>query len=370
MIHSNTAISKILWATLCGCTVLFLACTRPTIPATKAKAVPFAQPQLPIAGVTIADDFPDYTSKECQQLCDSLRAAHTQWVAVVAAGYLPTTTATTITWTNWSRRNYAAGIRTIRQRGLRVLFKPYLWSHEFWTKQMWTGVIVQPDSAQCKQWFASYTAWMLDNARYAEAGKAEMLCIGLELPGMCMYEREWRALIDTVRTVYSGALVYAAHGLLEAKQIRFWDALNCVGVNIYPTLSDSPRPTDDELRRGWQPYKRDFAALFAVLGKPIIFTEAGFRSVLGAAYKPWEWPEHAERPASTEQQTQAYKILAEQCYNQPWFGGIFWWKFFTAPEKNEGPDGFTPQGKPAFQQMAKDFGALFPPVSTRVGTNN
>lgn len=351
-----------------ACALLLVACTRHTPQVkeqTPEKSVaPAIQSLLPIAGVTIADDFPDYTSEQCKQLCDTLRAAHTQWVAIVAAGYLPSTTATTITWTNWSRRNYAEGIRTVKQRGLRVLFKPYLWSHEFWTKKMWTGVIVQPDSTQRRQWFASYTTWMLDNARYAQQGKADMLCIGLELPGMCMYEREWRALIDTVRTVYSGALVYAAHGMQEAKQMRFWDALDCVGVNIYPTLSASPHPTDDELRNGWQSYQKECAALFTALGKPIIFTEAGFRSVVGAAYKPWEWPEHAARPANDKQQEQAYKILAEQCYHQPWFGGIFWWKFFTAPEQNEGPDGFSPQGKPAFAQMARDFGILAARVRT------
>lgn len=313
---------------------------------------------LPIAGVTIADDFPDYTSDANRRLCDSLSALGVQWAAIVASGYLHTTDATDIRSTRWSQRDYIQGIRLIRRCGLRVLFKPYLWSHEFWTKKTWTGVIAQPDSGRRRQWFASYTAWMLDNARYAEEGGADMLCIGLELPGMSIYEHEWRELIRAVREVYSGALVYAAHGAEEARAIRFWDALDAVGVNVYPTLSRSANPTADDLRRGWQPYKKEFAQLARQLDRPVIFTEAGFRSVVGAAYKPWEWPEHANRPVSMEQQQLAYRILAEECYDEPWFGGIFWWKLFTDPQRNEGPDGFTPQGKPAFAQMVRDFRVL------------
>jgi hypothetical protein len=60
-----------------------------------------------------------------------------------------------------------------------------------------------------------------------------------------------------------------------------------------------------------------------------------------------------------EHQRLAYASLAQACYGAPWFGGIFWWKVFTDPSKqNEGRDGFSPQGKPAWRQMGNDMRRL------------
>jgi hypothetical protein len=316
--------------------------------------VAHSQSSAPVRGVTIADDFPDYSSDECLALCDSLHNGGVDYVAVTPCGYIPTTNSTKIKQTFWSRRDYAASMQKIRARGMRVMLKPYLWSDEFYTMKTWTGNITQPDAGKRREWFESYTAFMLDNARFAREGGAELLCIGLELPLLTPYEQEWRKLIDTIRKVYSGKLIYAAHGIDEARAIRFWDALDCVGINIYPTLSDSLNPTDAQLKAGWQPIKKELAEFSSRVGKKIIFTEAGFRSVVGAAWKPYEWPEHSSRPVNMMQQVQAYRILAEECYHEPWFCGIFWWKFFTNPhEENAG--GFTPQNKPAYAQMLKDF---------------
>lgn len=313
--------------------------------------------EVVMKGVTIADDFPDYTSDACARLCDSLHRAGVTWVAITPCGFLDSTQSTAVKWTWFSRRDYARAIRMITSKGMKVLVKPYLWSKDFWHKQEWTGMIRHDDTASRAAFFASYRTWLLDIMRQAEAGGAGMVCIGLELPQLSTDEHAWRSLIKESRAIYHGKLTYASHGIDEASNIRFWDALDVIGVNIYPSLSNAPSPTDKAVRNGWKPILAALQHLSAVNGnKKIAFTEAGFRSVERATFSPWEWPEHRPRAVRHEEQVQAYRLLAEQTYHQPWFGGIFWWKVFTDPEmENEGPDGFSPQGKPAWRQMSDDF---------------
>ena len=313
-------------------------------------------PDMPWQGATVADDFPDYTSDDAGRLYDSLYAAGIRWVAITPCGFIDSTFDTDIGWTAWSRRDYRAGIRRARAAGLKVFIKPYLWSMDFWTKKRWTGDIRFDDEADRSAWFRSYTTWLVECATFARDGGAEAFCVGLELPHLTPFESEWRAIIDTVRSVFPGALTYASHGLDEAEAIRFWDALDVVGVNIYPTLSRDDHPTDDDLREGWGPVTDRLATLSRRTGKRIVLTEAGFRSVERAYDKPWEWPEHRPRPVNNEHQRLAYASLATACYGAPWYGGIFWWKMFTDPTKNnEGRDGFSPQGKPAWLQMKADL---------------
>jgi len=308
-------------------------------------------------GVTIADDFPDYTSDACARVCDSVQRAGVTWVAITPCGFLDSTQSTSVKWTWFSRRDYSQAIRKIKSKGLKVLVKPYLWSKDFWHKQEWTGMIRHDSAASREAFFASYQTWLLDIMRDAQEGGADMVCIGLELPHLSTDERAWRTLITACRKVYHGKLTYASHGIDEATSIRFWDALDVIGVNIYPTLSSAPAPTDKAVQNGWKPILAALQQLSVRNGdKRIAFTEAGFRSVERAMFSPWEWPEHRPRAVRFEEQAQAYRILAEQTYHQSWFGGIFWWKIFTDPEiENEGRDGFSPQGKPAWKQMSDDF---------------
>jgi len=308
-------------------------------------------------GITIADDFPDYTSSACASLCDSAIKAGVTWVAITPCGFIDSTQSTHVQWSRWSRRDYVSAIRMMKKKGLHVFVKPYLWSMDFWRKQEWTGMIQHDGDSSRGAFFASYRVWLLDVMRDAEAGGADMVCIGLELPHLSIDEKAWRSMIAACREVFHGKLTYASHGIDEASAIRFWDALDVIGVNIYPSLSPEFAPSDANVRAGWKPILAALHKLSSRNGsKKIVLTEAGFRSVERAMFSPWEWPEHRPRAVTFEEQVQAYRLLAEQVYPQSWYGGIFWWKVFTDPtENNEGRDGFSPQGKPAWKQMSEDF---------------
>lgn len=321
--------------------------------------IPGLPPYRPMAGMTIADNFPDYATDQALVLCDTLKKRGVTWVAVTPCGAMSSITSRNVFWSRWAERDYVGAIRRMRSHGVRVLLKPYIWCNEFWTHKKWTGDIRFADSSDRAAWFESYTQFMMDNARYARDGGADMLCIGLELPQLTPYEDEWRALIDSIRIIYTGPLTYAAHGTEEADRIAFWDKLQFVGINLYPNLSGDVDPDDASLRNGWGPIIKNCARIAEQHQREIILTEAGFRSVVAAAHKPWEWPEHEERPVSMSHQSQAYRILADELYPQPWFAGIFWWKVFTNQSAG-GPrdDTFTPQGKPAFDDLQRGFARL------------
>jgi hypothetical protein len=50
-------------------------------------------------------------------------------------------------------------------------------------------------------------------------------------------EDEWRALISNIRKVYSGKLIYAANFHEEYEHVKFWDALDYIGVQAYFSLA-------------------------------------------------------------------------------------------------------------------------------------
>lgn len=309
-----------------------------------------------IKGVNIADDYPDYTSEECQLLTRELRDSGLNWVAITPCGSVTSPWSTEVFWSGWGKRDYVTAIQLSIAEGMHVFLKPYLFSGHFFSHGTWTGTIAIEDPVLRSQWFDSYRAFIMDNARYAEAGGANMLAIGMELPQMSGYTDAWLNIIDSVRSVYSGDLTYCAHGIKEAEEIEFWDKLDVVCVNLYPTLTAEREVADSALVAGWNKLKPRLRRLSEELERNIVISELGFRSVERAAYKPWEWAEHSERVADMEAQRQAYAATAKALYNEPWLGGVFWWKVFTAPTEQPNHDvTFSPQNKPAFEQMIRDF---------------
>ena len=105
----------------------------------------------------------------------------------------------------------------------------------------------------------------------------------------------------------------------------------------------------------------------ARVGKPVLFTEVGYRSTADAAVEPWLW--HSDAPADPALQATCYEAMFETFWNRPWFAGAYIWKWF--PEYNPGgrensswarrmnrrrEEGFTPQGKPAEAVLKRWYG--------------
>jgi hypothetical protein len=176
--------------------------------------------------------------------------------------------------------------------------------------------------ADWKTWFASYEAYLLPYVREAQAAGADAFCVGRELDTTVLRrEADWRGVIAAVRREFQGPLTYSAN--FDTWQgLRFWDALDFIGVSAYFPLAPGDDPSPTELAAGWDRALAPLEAAHRRWGKPVLLTEAGFPSVASAARAPWR-----------EERTAADVWLQARCYDatlralarRPWIEGAFFW---------------------------------------------
>ncbi len=307
-----------------------------------------------LAGVTVADEPAPYDAPEALAVYAHLDSLGVRAVALTPPAHVPDIHRPAIRWREWTHIREAVAL--LHNRGMRVLLKPYLWSHQFYEGELWTGSITMKSEDDWRTFFENYRAFILAYARIAEETHVDLFCVGVELPTTFSHARAWQRLIADVRAAYHGPITYASTGVDEAEVVPFWPLVDVIGVNAFFPITDSIRPTMDDLRRGWEPYRRRLATLAHTFGKQIIFTEAGYKSCVGSACKPWEWVEHTPHPEDLTQQALCYNALADAVFNEAWFGGLFWWKYYTALEGGGPHDiDFTPFGKPAERVIAERF---------------
>jgi hypothetical protein len=230
-------------------------------------------------------------------------------------------------------------IRDAHALGLAVLIKPHVW-----VPQSWAGTVAMNSEESWETWFANYQRELERFARVAGEEGAEALAIGTELDETTQ-RPEWDALIDSLRRLYSGRLLYVAHNVEGAEEVPFWHRLDFIGVSLYPPLGN-----DDD--RGYRlSVMRDSAdrldALASLTKKQIVVGEIGLRSAEGAAAKPWESAE--ERDAAPDPVLQA-SVLTDwlAVLDRPSIKGVLIWRWLTDPNGGGPADtDFTVQGKPA-----------------------
>lgn len=263
-------------------------------------------------------------------------------------------------WWGEGDRGLALTARLARDQGIRTLLKPHLWVTA--PHGAWSGDIAMRDDASWRAWFRQYREFLLHYARLAAAEKMEALCIGTELErSVRVREADWRALISEVRALYPGKLTYAANWNREFEEVPFWDALDFIGIQAYFPLADGEAPGVEDLRRGWEPHLRAIERVQRAAGKPVLFTEIGYRSAPGAAARPWEWPERRGARAGAADlptQARAYEAFFRTFWDRPWFAGAYFWKWYpdAADAGALAAVDFTPQNKPAQEVLAGWFG--------------
>lgn len=231
------------------------------------------------------------------------------------------------------------------------MLMPYLWIESF-ASGHWRGDIDMSSDEAWQSWFRHYEAFLLPFAQICENTRVDLFCIGSEfVKATTQRKQDWRQLIRKIRRVYHGPLTYAA-ATVEFQQIQFWDELDYIGVNAYFQLSQNNEATFADLKRAWQPHRKAIEQIYRRYRKPIIFTEAGYKSSKGSWIKPWEWEWGGNAASNLELDLQAqamcYKALLQTFWAEPWFYGVYWWKFYSHPDVGGHADkGFTPQNKPA-----------------------
>lgn len=293
---------------------------------------------------------------------DSLRALGVTHLTLVSFGFMPTNTTPTVRMHNdagWFSES-DAGIRTLaeetRARGMRLILKPHIWVGEYSAEGQTRDKIAFDEEADWQRWQEQYRRFLLHYARLAEETDAAVLVIGTELASAVRARPEfWRGLIQDVRGVYDGKLTYAANWYEDYEAVSFWDALDYVGVQAYFPLSDAADPSVEALKAGWDEHAAALRRVSERAGRPVLFTEIGYRSVGYAAETPWRWPSrHEDAVPDDTLQARLYEAFFERLWPEPWLAGAILWKWHPGGERLR-PTGFSPQNKPATAVIRRWF---------------
>lgn len=297
---------------------------------------------------------------------DILVANNVNWIVQTPFGWQSALDDPEIRLSHGANRNYwgesDAGIESTtmlaRARGIHTLLKPHLWVR----RGAWPGDVAMKSEEDWERWFESYRTFILHYAKVAEQNGIEAFCVGTELRNASTtHEREWRRIISEVRGVYHGRLTYAANWHGEYDVIGFWDDLDFIGVQAYFPLVTHERPTLDELEAGWSEYVQELERISTRFGKPIVFTEIGYRSTPTAAIEPWTWPDRRSPVAPTvdlETQARCFEAFFVSVWTRRWVEGAYVWKWYPHHDRAGGHDDadFTPQNKPAQDVIARWYG--------------
>ncbi|MBL7941646.1 MAG: hypothetical protein JNM00_02715, partial [Flavobacteriales bacterium] len=258
-------------------------------------------------------------------------------------------------------------IQYLHSVGLRVILKPhflliskiednfsgpelgYQWGDETW-----------------RAWFENYTAFITHYAQIAEDHQVDIFVIGNEMEYSTHREEDWRQVIASVRSVYSGPITYAANTWdFEALNVKFWDDLDFISTNAYNYFYQPINDVSIEgMRAAWEPALQQLEALSEQYGKPVLFTEFGASSKEGQTRgiaRDW-----IAAPYDGQAQADYYTAFFKAIQDRPWVKGVILWDVDTQPLQG-GPNdlAYTFIAKPAEAIVRQYFGGV-PVTSTPI----
>ena len=242
-----------------------------------------------------------------------------------------------------SDRSLRHAIAVSHLLGLRVTIAPLIQVRD----GTFRGDIEPADRAA---WYRSYRRMLGHYALIAQQMLATRLVVGSELSSMASDDQAWRALIAMARSRFDGQLTFAANWVQGAERIGFWDALDAVGVDVYMPLFPAANPSEADLEQAWQPWIGRLQTVHNQTGKPVVITEFGYASRLGAVTKPSV--EGDGQIDQTEQAT-AYTAALTAFSRERWIDGAFVWDWSAEGREPPTGGGYSPQGKQAEGVLAR-----------------
>lgn len=307
----------------------------------------------------------DFESGSFQQSIDALTATGANYVTLIIPYYQSNIYATDIHrgWNTPPDETLISAIRYIRSKGMQVNLKPHLDSYD----GQWRANI---DPGDRDGWFLAYGNMLKNYATVAAAEGVGQLTIGTELIKMADPQfngtntERWNRLIGEIRQIYSGNLTYSANwgaaGWTDEKNhIQFWSSLDTVGISAYFPLPSGDNSVES-LKREWHRWNtQDITPLQQRTGKPIQFTEVGYRSLGGNRYEPFNfWNGGGE---DQTEQANLYEALFSYWNEYAFMQGVDWWDWRSDPNAVWSGTEYTPQHKQAEAVMTRWFGNAAPP---------
>jgi hypothetical protein len=199
-----------------------------------------------------------------------------------------------------------------------------------------TGGSVNPSNVTT--FFASYTEYVEHYATIAQELGCELFVIGTELEKLSLETAKWKTLIAVARTIFTGSMTYAANRLGDALQIKFWPALDFIGVDLYQVLTEpegTANPGAEALEALWRSrgFLDEIERLYRLWDVPIIATEMGYQSRIDCASNPGGG---TSGEINEQAQAEAYEAAYNALGRLQHFQGIYWWAIDTTTSENAG----------------------------------
>jgi len=238
----------------------------------------------------------------------------------------------------------ADAIRLSRRAGLEVTLFPIVRLSEPRSPREWRGTLAPADR---DAWFASYGSLLADLASLGALTGASRLVVGSELSSLDGDRARWRPLVERIRALFSGTLVYSANWD-HYQDAGLYDLVDEIGVVAYFSLREKDGPGDvPALTARWRGLRREIEFNLGKYAKPLVLTELGYRSRAGATAAPWD--EVKGGVPDADEQARAF-----QAFRQAWtapgqapsrLAGLYVWNWYGygGPEATS----YTPRGKPA-----------------------
>lgn len=242
-------------------------------------------------------------------------------------------------------------LRDARALGLQAMVFPILRLSHPRSDREWRGTLAPRDK---DAWWRSYGALLLRLARLCARERAAVLSVGSELSTLDTDRERWRPLVAEVRGAFRGALTYSGNWD-HFEDVALYDLVDLAGLCAYFALGkEGQRATADELVAAWGPLRARLERFAARVRRPLLLTEVGYLSQVGAA--AWPWRESAHEPVDLEEQRRCYEAFRRAWLGAPALGGAYFWNWYGwgGPTSR----GYTPRGKPAEGELRRYFADL------------
>jgi hypothetical protein len=211
----------------------------------------------------------------------------------------------------------------------------------------WRGTLA-PRSL--REWFRRYGELLGDLAAVAAQTGATRLVVGSELSTLDGQVEAWRPLLERVRAIFPGRLVYSANWD-HFRGVPLFDLVDEDGVVAYFPLRESARGADDAqaLTAAWRSLQGDILAWHRGNPHPLVLTELGYRSRVGATAQPWD--ESPGGVVDLEEQRRAFAAFHTVWTGTTELDGVYVWNWYGFGGTTS--QGYTPRGKPAAEEVRR-----------------
>lgn len=312
-----------------------------------------------------------FATEEAKREADAIAAAGADWVALVVTVFQEHFHST-VQFKDFEKtpndREVVEIINYLHSIGLKVQLRPMLETLDGCGRLgIWfpnddpTGVRIPGETRSFwNDWFDSMRKRAICYAKIAEETGCEMYCLDSELDRTIGKNEEWKTVVREVRKFYNGCLTscHTTHtGIIDFQQVLankdhwFYD-LDILSLSCYHKAADKPGETRENMIENYKSQLERFRHIQAIFDKPVLFGECGCTSSVGAAMAPSSWSNNTSFDG--REQADYLSAVLETFADEPWWYGLYWWKWDEQVPRPISDKGFTIKGKPA-EEIYKEW---------------